>query len=145
MSSTRIRGNKLALKFGSPEPIDHWADATSVVLDNEEKESDVITFEDAANFGDDRQWFFEVSAIQSLQASSFWRYIYENTGQEVPFTYAPKGNEVPTEDEPHFIGIVKIGPKPAIGGEASNTGEYTFDTRLDVIGSPVMDTGSIGD
>lgn len=140
-SSTRIKGNKLALKFGDT---DHWADATSVVLDNEEGESDVVTFYDAANPGNNRQWFFELSAIQSTEQNSFWRYLWENTGEEVAFTYAVHGNETPSADQPHLIGIVKIGPKPALGGDASETGTYTFDTRLDVVGTPTIDDGTSG-
>lgn len=143
MGSTRIKGNKLALQFGSPGE-DYWADHTSVVLDNEERESDVTTFEDAAKAGDARQWFFTLSAIQSTATGSFWRYLWENTGEVVPFTYAPHGNEEPTENEPHFIGTCKIGPKPSVGGEASATGEYTFETRLDVETGPTLDTGTAG-
>lgn len=142
MGSTRIKGNKLALKFGSPGT-DYWADATSVVLENEEKESDVVTFEDAAgSSGSDRQWFFTLSAIQSTQTTSFWRYLWENTGEVVAFTYAPHGNTVATADQPHFLGTCKIGPKPSIGGKASRTAEYTFEARLDVETGPVLDEGA---
>lgn len=141
MGSTRIKGNALALKFGSPAE-DYWADATSVVLENEEKDSDVTTFEDAKNAGDARQWFFTLSAIQSTAKTSFWRYLWENTGQVVAFTYAPHGNEVATEDQPHFIGTCKIGAKPSVGGEAGQTTQYTFDARLDVETGPTLDIGA---
>lgn len=141
MGSTRIRGNKLALTFGSPGT-DYWADHTSVVLENEERESDVTTFEDAANAGDARQWFFTLAAVQSTATGSFWRYLWENTGEIVPFTYAPHGNEEATEDQPHFLGTCKIGPKPSIGGEAGATTEFTFEVRLDVETGPTMDTGA---
>ncbi|MFD1505260.1 hypothetical protein FE374_09375 [Georgenia yuyongxinii] len=141
MGSTRIKGNKLALKFGSPAE-DFWADATSVVLENEETSGDgVITFENAAQVDDSRQWFFTLSAIQSTAATSFWRYLWDNTGETVAFTYAPHGNADPTDSEPHFIGTCKIGPKPSVGGEASATGEYTFETRLDVVTGPTLDVG----
>ena len=139
MSSTRMRGNKLALTFGSPGQ-NYWADATSVVLDNEESEDDVLTYEDAAGAGN-RQYFFTVSAIQSTDPSSFWSYVWENEGQSVAFTYAPHGNEVATAEKPHFIGTCKIGAKPAIGGEASRTNTYTFETRFDIEGAPVLDRG----
>lgn len=141
MGSTRIKGNRLGLTFGTPGT-NYWADATSVVLENEESESDVITFEDAANHGDNRQWFFTVSATQSTATGSFWRYLWENTGEEVPFTYAPHGNEEPTADQVHFIGTCKIGPKPSIGGEAGHNSTYTFEVRLDVETGPTLDDGS---
>ena len=141
MGSTRIKGNKLALRFGSPGT-DYWADATSVVLENEEAEDDVLTFEDAAGGDAGRQWFFTLAAIQSTQPTSFWRYLWENTGEIVAFTYAPHGHEVASNTQPHFLGTCKIGPKPSIGGEASRTAPYTFEARLDVETGPTMDTGS---
>lgn len=142
MGSTRIRGNRLALTFGSPG-VDYWADHTAVTLENEEKDTDVLTFEDASGSGDsDRQWFFTLEAVQSTATGSFWRYLWENTGEVVAFTYAPHGNETPTADQPHFLGTCKIGPKPSIGGEASRTGEFTFETRLDVETGPTLDDGT---
>ncbi len=141
MGSTRIKGNALALKFGSPA-MDYWADATSVVLENEEKDSDVNTFEDAKNAGDARQWFFTLSAIQSTQKTSFWRYLWDNTGQVVAFTYAPHGYDVASEDQPLFIGSCKIAAKQSVGGEAGQNTQYTFDPRLDVETGPTLDTGA---
>ena len=141
MGSTRMRGNKLALTFGTPGT-DYWADATSVVLENEERSSDVVTFEDAANYGDSRQWFFTLSAIQSTASTSFWRYLWENTGEVVAFTYAPHGNTTATADQPHFLGTCKIGPKPSVGGDAGHDNTYTFETRLDVETGPTMDDGA---
>lgn len=138
--STRIKGNALKLTFGSPGE-DYWADQTSVVLENEEKGSGVTTFEDAAA-GGSRQWFFTLSAIQSTQATSFWRYLWDNEGAEVAFTYAPHGNETPSADQPHFVGMCKVGPKPSVGGDADREGEYTFETRLDVTSGPTLDDGT---
>lgn len=140
MGSTRIKGNKLALQFGSPGT-DYWADATSVVLENEEGDEDTLTFEDASSEDSSRQWYFTISAIQSTATGSFWRYLWENTGEVVPFTYAPHGNEVASAAEPHFIGTCKVGPKPSVGGEASRTGSYTFEVRLDVETGPTLDEG----
>ena len=141
IGSTRIKGNRLGLTFGSPGE-NYWADATSVVLENEESESGVVTFEDASGEGESRTWYFTISAIQSTATGSFWRYLWESTGEVVAFTYAPHGNETATEDQPHFIGTCKIGPKPSIGGEASRTDDYVFETRLDVETGPTLDTGA---
>lgn len=136
--STRIKGNKLGFKLGTPAK-DHWADISSCTLVGEDSDG-VLTFEDAAN-GGGQDWHFEISAIQSTDSESFWRMLWEQTGDEVAFTYAPKGNETPSATEPHFIGMVKIGKKPQIGGEASIKGEYTFDYQLEVVGQPTLDTG----
>lgn len=143
MGSTRIKGNALALKFGTPAT-DYWADATSVVLEHEDKDADVVTFEDAANADGAVQWYFTLTAIQSTAVGSFWRYLWANTGQTVAFTYAPQGNTTATVDQPHFLGTVKIGAKPSIGGEAaSGDGKsYTFDYRLDLVTGPTLDPGA---
>lgn len=139
--STRIKGNALALQFGTPGE-DYWADATSVVLDNEDKDGGVTTFEDASKAGGEKQWFFTVSAIQSTQPTSFWHYLWDNEGETVAFTYAPHGNEEASTDQPHFIGMCKVGTKPTVGGDADAEGEYTFEARLDVTSGPTLDDGS---
>jgi hypothetical protein len=139
MGSTRIKGTALALTFGGTN---FWADVTAVTLENEEADSPSITFEDAAG-NPERQYLIKGTAIQSMQTSSFWRYVWANTGTTVAFRYAPKGNVTASADEPHFLGTVKIGPRPTIGGEAGS-GDFTFDFEWDVDGTPTMDNGVDG-
>lgn len=136
--STRIKGTKLALLLGTPAE-NYWADITSWLISNDEADSDVTTFADAAE-GGSRQHKLSGAAIQSTDAASFWRYVWANTGQEVAFTCAPHGNEVPTAEKPHFIGMVTIGPKPSAGGEAG-TGAFTFEFEWNITGEPVLDEG----
>jgi len=135
--STRIKGNALALTFGGT---DYWADATSVVFNNEESAAGVTTFEDASLAGN-RTYYFTVGAIQSTDASSFWTYLWENTGDVVAYKYAVHGNATATADEPHITGTVKIGPKPQLGGQASVNGEFVFEVRLDCQEEPTLDSG----
>lgn len=144
MGSPRIRGNrKPVLRIGSPGT-DQAADITSWAIENEEADADVVTFEDAAN-GGGRQFYLRGGAVQSTETAAFWRYVWENSGEEgVPYTVAPHGNAVPTDDEPHFVGTLKIGPKPNIGGEASTDAKsaFTFDFEFEIDGEPTMDTGA---
>lgn len=140
--STRIRGTKLALTLGTPG-VDFWADLTKWELSNEEADSDVTTFADAAEGGAE-QWKLKLSAIQSTQTASFWAFVWDHAGEEVAFTVAPHGNTSPSIEQPHFIGQVRIGRKPSIGGEAG-TGAYTFDVEWEVIGEPVRDDGVVGE
>lgn len=134
-SSTRIKGAALALKI---DGTDFWADATSVKLENED--GDITTFYDAS-IGGGKQYYFTVSAIQSTAASSFWSYVWANSGEDgIEFTYAPHGNATATADQPHFEGTLRIGAKPVIGGDAGTNTTYVFDTRFDINGVPTLVT-----
>jgi len=140
MGSTRIKGRRLMLTI---DGTDHWADIVSCFIDNEEKDQEVTTYEDASQPGGARQFYLELTAIQSTDTASFWSTAWDNSGAVVPFIYAPHGNEVPTPAQPHFTGNVQIGPPPRIGGEAGRDVEYTFETRWDCEGKPVKDTGGV--
>lgn len=133
--STRIKGTKLALKLGTPAT-DVWADITSYSLEPKEADSDTTTFEDASN-GGGVDYLLKLSGIQSTDTASFWMMAWSKSGSEVPFTVAPHGNEVPTAAQPHFVGTVKIGMKPKIGGDAG-TGAFTFDVEWKCTGEPVL-------
>ncbi|MGG7466043.1 hypothetical protein [Plantibacter sp. YIM 135347] len=132
--SKRIKGKALALKLGTP-PVDHWQDITSYLLDNKDADSDVTTFADAAA-GGAKQFFLKLSAIQSTTVTSFWRLVWEKSGTDVAFTLAPHGNATPTPDQPHYVGIVTVGPKPPLGGEAGAT--FKFDTEWNIVGTPTV-------
>lgn len=141
MSSPRIKGNKLALTIGDGlNAKDYWADLSNVLLTNEDAD-DVLTFQDAS-LGGVKQWFFEIAAVTSTATESFWRFVWENTGAELPFVFAPHRNEVPSQEQPHFVGVVKIPAKPPMGGEASLNGSFTFETRFDLVGEPEIEVGA---
>ncbi|GMA34740.1 hypothetical protein [Demequina litorisediminis] len=137
--STRIKGVGLTLSVGSPA-VDYKCDVTAATITNEEKDSDVTTFCDVSE-GDDRQFFLNITAIQSTDADSLWSYIWDNTGEDVAFTYAPHGNAIPSADQPHFTGNVTIGDRPEIGGEAGKDNTYTFESQWEIVGTPVVDRG----
>lgn len=132
----RLKGDSLHLTIGTTEL---FLQATSVVMDNEEANGDVTTFADAAE-GGARQFFFQITALQSLEATSLWRYLWENTGETATFVFSPAGNEVPSTAQPHFEGTLKVGPKPSLGGAAGRTTTHTFEYRLDIDGVPEMVT-----
>src|SRR5690606_24251128 len=103
--SRRIKGRALSLEI---DGVEYMADVTNVVLENEEAEDDVTTFADAAT-GGAVDWFFTVELVQSLEGTSFWRYIWENSGSnEIAYTFAPEGNAVASEDAPHFTGTLTM-------------------------------------
>lgn len=144
MGSTRIRGNKKPLLTLGTPGTDRSVDILRYAIENEEADSDAVTFEDAAE-GGGRQFYMRGDAVQSTQTAAFWRYCWENSGQEnVPYTIAPHGNAVPTAEEPHFVGTLTLGPKPSLGGEASTDPKsaFTFEFEFAIDGEPTMDVGA---
>jgi len=140
--SNRIRGNALILSFGTPAT-DHRADVTAVRVTNEDADADVITFADAAE-GNTKRYLLNITAVQSTDPDSLWSYIWDHTGDEVAFTYAPHGNAAPTPAQPHITGLATVGPRPEIGGEASTsrTNAFTFETQWEITGVPALDRGA---
>lgn len=140
--STRLTGGKLSLLIG-PTADERKCDITAYDINNEEKDQDVTTFCDVEE-GDDRDFFLTVTLTQSLQSTSFWRYLWENAGTEdVAFTVAPHGNETPTSDQPHFIGTLTIPTAvPNLGGEAGKDNDFTSEVTFELDGKPTLDTGA---
>lgn len=130
----RIKGKALTFKIGT---VDYYADATSIDLTSEESASstDTVTFCDAANAVDTRDWYFDIESIITNDADSLWTYLWDNSGtQNVAYTYAPHGNTTPSATQPHFTGFVNIPSKPNIGGSSNST--WTFKVRIDCTAEP---------
>lgn len=136
--STRIKGKQLSLLLGTP-PVDVFADATDVRFENDDADSDTVTFADAAA-GDTKDYFLRGSGIQSTDTDSFWRMCWDQSGQDIAFTYAVHGNATPTAAQPHITGIVTVGAKPILGGEAGKDNTFTFEFEWKVV-SFTLDTG----
>lgn len=137
--SPKIKGVALFLELGNPAA-QYECDITALTITNDDAEEETQTFCEVDN-DDARDFKMNFTAIQSTHSASFWSYIWEHTGDVVPFAYAPHGNDTPTEHQPHFTGTVKIGPKPTIGGEAGKTNTYTFENEWEIITGPLIDRG----
>lgn len=135
-ASRSIQGKSLTLEIGG---VEYQPDLSNIVLDNEEADTDTVFFGDTNS----RQYFFEATVRQSVATASLWRYIWENEGDEVNFTFNVEGNVTPTADSPHFTGTLVIPAPPQLGGEATlnRNAVWTADVRFDVIGKPTLDTG----
>lgn len=135
--SKRLKGNALSLKI---DDTDYWMDITSCKVTNDDADSKVVTFYDAAN-GGGKAYTLEITAIQSLDATSFWSYAWDNVGKEVPYVYAPKGvAAAPTADAPFFVGNVTIGAPPELGGDAGADEEYTSELKWKLDAKPTKVT-----
>lgn len=136
----RIKGTSLTLLVGTNEL---HAQATSVLMDNEEADGDVVTFADAEE-GGAYTFFFQLTNVQSTDTDAFWSWLWENPGAEVAFRFPPHGNDVATPNQPHFVGTLKTLKRPPLGGDAGTNNTFTFDHRLEIVGVPERDNGAAG-
>ena len=137
--NTRIKGQRLGLSFAGK---DYWSDMSKYELAAENSDKDVVTFADAQD-GSASAWKLKGTAIQSLDAGSFWDYVWTNSGKTVDAILAPHGNKVATAAQPHFKFRVKIGAKPPLSGEAGDEKGSTIDFEWNVEGEPEkISTGS---
>ena len=146
---TRIKGKLLILKV---DGTDYVCDATSVLLSHEDVRStgggaDVTTFCDAtvSATGSVQAWYIDVTALASTDPISLWRYLWDAYGPPVgtvtgvAFVFAPHGNTLATDDQPHFTGTCDLTGQPGIGGAANET--WTFEYTFNVVGEPVLTVG----
>ena len=145
-TSTLIKGRYaiLTLKLAAGAAVPFQDDSTSIVLDNEEGDTDVQTFFDA-QAGGGRQWFFTISAVQSLAAGSLHAFLWANAGAAVTYDYGPAGNAAASVAQPHFTGTAVLPSKPRIGGDAGAKTTYTFDIRIDCDAEPLKVTAEARD
>ena len=73
--NTRIKGQRLGLSFAGK---DYWSDMSKYELAAENSDKDVVTFADAQD-GSASAWKLKGTAIQSLDAGSFWDYVWTNS------------------------------------------------------------------
>lgn len=133
----RLKGNKLSLEIDGK---DYWAEITTYLLTREDSDDDVVTFKDASE-GLTQDEKLQITAVQSTDSVSFWRIVWENVGEDVPFKIAPHGNETPTANQPHVTGTVTIPKRPDLGGDAGRSNTHTFEVEFDVVGQAVLDEG----
>lgn len=126
----KYRGKDLSLTIDGFEVN---LEGTSAVLENEEADTDAVTFAELAS-GTPLQWFFTITAVADYGSDSFWTTLWENAGSTVPFVLRPYGNVSASTAQPHFTGDCTINAKPPIGGSANEV--FTFEARLDVEGEP---------
>lgn len=132
--ATKYDGANLSLTFDGTEIN---ADGTSVVLDNEDADTDSQTFAEVAA-GNTSQWFFQITALGDYAAGSLWDLLWQNSGQTIPYVFKPYGNTAASTTQPHFTGNAKVIAKPPIGGGAGST--WTFEARLDCDDVPALVT-----
>lgn len=123
----KYKGKDLSLTI---DGIEVNVEATSVTLENEEADTDAVTFAELAN-GTPLQWFFTIESIADYGTGSVWTTLWENSGATVPFVFRPNGEGT---GKVEFNGNAVVTAKPPVGGTANEV--FTFEARLDVDGEP---------
>lgn len=129
----RILGNKLALTV---DGTDYWADVAEYELGAETKDSDAVTYADAAA-GATQKYKLKIKAIQSTAVGSFWRKLWDSVGKECNFIIAPHANKIAASGKPHFTTSGKVPSKPTMSGQAGDEKGSTFDIEIEC-SEPVM-------
>lgn len=116
---------------------------TNARLAPTDSDSDTVTFADAAA-GGSKDWHLAGTAVQDAATGTLWSKVFDESGTEVPYTFMPYGNAVPSETQPHFTGTVTIGAPDGdfLGGDAnaSATAKFTFDIDWVCTGKPTKVT-----
>lgn len=130
----KYKGKDLSLTIDGDEVN---LEATSVVLDSEDADTDSVTFAELAD-GTPQQWFFTINAISDYGDGSVWEKFWSSAGDSgIAYVFAPYGGAASTS-HPHFTGTLTIPKKPPVGGTAGET--FAFEIRLDCDQTPTRDT-----
>lgn len=123
--SPRIKGQKLGFQISGRAV---WPDMSEAELSPSSDDS-FATFGSILAGGTPMQ--LKVSGIVSTAATSLWRLLFDNVGKELPFIFAPNGNDVPTNDQPHYIGRVTIKQPPNLPVKINEVS--SFDLEMPVV------------
>nr|DAV38485.1 MAG TPA: major tail protein [Caudoviricetes sp.] len=123
--SPRIKGQKLGFQING-KPV--WPDMSEAELSPSSDDS-FATFGSILAGGTPMQ--LKVSGIVSTAAASLWRLLFDNVGRELPFIFAPNGNDTPTNDQPHYIGRVTIKQPPNLPVKINEVS--SFDLEMPVV------------
>lgn len=123
--SPRIKGQKLGFTING-KPV--WPDMSEAELSPSSDDS-YATFGSILAGGTPMQ--LKVSGIVSTVATSLWRLLFDNVGRDLPFIFAPNGNDTPSNDQPHYVGRVTIKQPPSLPVKINDVS--TFDLEMPVV------------
>lgn len=121
--------------------VDYTPQVSNVRITSGEADSDFTSFADAAA-GGARDYALAITLKQDAATGTLWREIFDNAGDDVPYTVMPYGNAAPSATEPHFEGTCTITEPDGdiLGGEAnkSNTAKMTIEVAFPCTGKPTL-------
>lgn len=111
---------------------DYTAQISKAVITSGEKDSDFVTFADAAA-GGAREYALEFTAVQDLATATLWDKVWTVPGTTVAYLLKPYGNAAASVSQPHYSGNLTITEPDGdfIGGEAdaSTSARFTFECK----------------
>lgn len=135
-------GIVFTLQDGVAAAVAYDEDVKAIRLASEDRDDSDLTFAEAAA-GEVKDYTLPITAIQSTEAGSLWKLLWDNPGKEFQAVYGPHGNAVATVAKPHFTFTVKATGRPEVGGEAARNGNrFPFDYTFDVTSSIELDDGA---
>lgn len=129
MVTQRLKASKLRLTIRDE---DYWSEVSSALLTHDVEFALGQWPPPQMEIG----WRLEIVAVQSLTIGSLWRLMWDSPNMIVPFRLAPAGNEIPSQNEPHFAGELRLGTRPPLGGESSVKTSHLFEAVLNLVGEP---------
>lgn len=119
------------------------AEITTAKLTTAESDTDTLTFAEAEGDGGN-DWFLNIVMLQDAATGTLWTEVWDNSGDDIPFTFMPYGNAVATTAEPHFEGIatIKLPDGDVLGTEAnrSSTARATVEVSWKCLAKPTKVT-----
>lgn len=145
MARTRMKGKGIVFTY---DDVAYQCDLTAVVLQKDT--ADTATADSTQTFCDvdsgsasGNVWKMDITAIQSSDYTpekALHQLIWDlaMTGGELDFMFAPAGNAVASQNQPHYSGsvIVDKGGYPSVGGDSGEntwTFDYNFVVKDDVV------------
>lgn len=136
---TALGTKSLKIKVGTTE---YTAQVSRCEITSTDADSDFVSYQDAAA-GGAKEYALEFTAVQDLETTSLWNYVWANPGTTVAVKVNPHGVATATATQPIYTGNVTIAEPDGtlIGGEAnaSTTARQTFEARWVFTAKPTKD------
>jgi hypothetical protein len=125
------------------DSVDRSQEVSKAVITSAAADDGFLSFL-AARSGDNRDYALQMTIAQDHASGTLWDLIWTGSGTEVDGIYAPYGNEVVSDDQPHyeFTAVVSEPDGDFLGGEASSSTKAvaTVDVTWDLTGKPTKVT-----
>jgi len=138
----RVTPRLIALEVDGEDRSDEISKA---FVNSAKAERDFMSFTEARGAGA-RDYVLAMTIVQDHASDTLWDLIWTGSGTEVAGVYAPYGNEVPTEPQPHYeiTAVVSEPEGTLMGAEATDSASAvaSIDVEWQLTGKPVKITAA---